>query len=136
MWTIDLLIEAYAFMIGLPWQRLRAKRLLKVGKGQVVLAYPNPESSLLSSRMSGVATFAPGSIQLGSWRTNVTSIEVPGKTGSLIDRQDSRMIFGPKTVVYRAHTQRGSFDLSLLVVTSEALIERLKVESRETRGNS
>ena len=134
MLMIDLLIEAYSFMIGLPLQRLRAKRLLKTGRGQVVVAYPEPTSALLVRRMAGVAEFAPGSIQLRSWRTNVIAVEVPGKTGSVIDRQDSRIVFGPKQIVYRVHAQRGSFDLSLLAITAETLIERLKVEMRETRN--
>ncbi len=130
MCAIDLVIEAFAVLVGVPWQRRRARRLARAGRGQVVLAYPNPSSALATSRMTGVATFAPGSLQLGDWRTHVLSVAVPGRVGRDVERQDSRMVFGAKDqVVVRVESQRGGFDLTLVGVVAGDLVARLRVTS-------
>lgn len=130
MWAIDLFVEVFAVVVGVPLQRMRARRLLRSDRGQVVLAYPAPSSALGVPRRSGVATFGPGSIQLGSWRAQVTSVDLPGLVGRDVERQDSRLAFAPKDqIVYRVKTRRGSFDMTLVGVVAEDLISRLRVST-------
>jgi hypothetical protein len=77
--------------------------------------------------MSGVATFSPGSIEMSGWRTHVLSVEVPGREGFDLERQDTRMVLGPEQVVYRIHTQRGTAELTLLRDFAPSIIGMLRV---------
>lgn len=130
MWMIDLVIEVFSIVVGIPMQEWRSRRLVAESGGQVVLSYPDPRSALLSRRMAGVARFGAGFLEMGSWRTNVVAVDRHGRAGLSPDRQDSRMIFGAKQTVYRVYAERGSFDMTLLAGRSQDLIALLKVARR------
>lgn len=124
---IDLFIELIAALIGRPFQRQRAKRLIIEGRAQCVLSYPIPRSALRESRMSGVAKFSPGSIELNGWRTHILSIELPGRKGFDLAKPDTRMFCGPPQSIYSVVTQRGSMELTLMRAHAPDVLRLLRV---------
>ncbi|GAA2143178.1 hypothetical protein GCM10009844_15340 [Nocardioides koreensis] len=116
---LDVLVEVmaslYARLIGRPWQRRRAERLVKQGKVRCVL-FDADEGALAGRTVDGVAEVSEKRLRVQGAELRVSRIEGPPEQGPTdpfshdgrFQPPAGRLVFEPRTRIYRLRLHNGS----------------------------
>lgn len=122
---IDLAIEAYAALIGRPFQRWRAKRLSRAGKIRSVLFAAEGTRALPGKSLDGAAEVRHGRISLADAELWVQGIDVDVDSGPKRDGFDGDLWCRPKTRIHRLRTHNGAALWAVLAFQSDEALAML-----------
>jgi hypothetical protein len=112
---VELIVSPYARLVGRPWQRRRAERLIKRGKARCVL-FDADEGVLPGRSVDGVADVSEKRLRLPGVELWVRGIDGPPEEGPIdpfsqegrFHPSDGNLVFEPRTCIYRLRLHNGS----------------------------
>ncbi|HEY6935474.1 MAG TPA: hypothetical protein VI452_18940 [Marmoricola sp.] len=113
--VIEVLVALYARVVGRPWQRRRAERLIKQGKVRCIL-FDADEGALPRRSVDGVAEVSDKRLRLQDVDLWVRGIEGPPGQGPIDPFEgdgtfrptDGNLPFQPPTRIYRLRLHSGA----------------------------
>lgn len=113
--VIEVLASLYARLVGRPWQRRRAERLIRHGKVRCVL-FDADGHALPGRALDGVAEASEKRLTVQGvdlWVRGVDGPPVEGPLGpfardGLFHPADGDLVFSPRTLIYRLRLHDGS----------------------------
>jgi len=111
--VIEVVGFLYARYVGRPWQRRRARRLIKQGRVRSIL-FDGDEGVLPSRSLDGVAEVWEGRIRLWDADLWIRSVDATAEIGPVdpfkdgkLKPSDGDLAFRPRTSIYTLHTHKG-----------------------------
>jgi len=141
---VEVVVSLHARLVGRPWQRRRAERLIGHGKVSCVL-FDADEGVLPGRSVSGVAEVSEGRLRLQGVELWVRGIEGPPEEGPIdpfahdgrFHPSDGNLAFEPRARIYRLRLHNGSaVRWSVLAFQAEQALALLGFRGARAPGSS
>ena len=130
--VFDVAITGYSRLVGLPMQRVRARRLAKRGKIRSVLFSASNPRVLPTRMLDGAAEVWEGRIRL--WGTDlwVQDVQLPAESGPSRERADGDLLFRPRTSIFTLRTHNGHVKWAVLEWQADTALAMLGYRRPQT----
>jgi hypothetical protein len=138
---VEVIRSLYARLVGRPWQRRRAERLIEQGRARCVL-FDADEGVLPGRSLDGVAEVSEKRLRLQGVELWVRGIEGSPEVGPIVPfsrdgrfhPSDGNLVFEPRTCIYRLRLHNGStVRLSVLAFQAGQVLALLGLNEEESK---